>query len=95
LGNILALSRPEEAIEHYHRALVIEPELAEAHFHLANTLAFGGRTREAIGHLQQALKRKPDWPEARRNLAILLEFHAEASGPAGRRPPEGSTRAAE
>jgi len=73
LGNALvARGQLAEAIEHYERALRLEPDYAQGHNNLAIALARQGKLVEAISHLEQALQLKPDYAEAHFNLGIAL-----------------------
>ena len=65
--------RIDEAIEHWRRALEIEPEDAENQFSLGTALASRGRTEEALEHLQEALKLEPDYAAADSELGIVLD----------------------
>jgi len=55
-----------EAIQHYERALQINPGLPVPHVNLAAALSAQGRLSEAIQHLQQAL----ELATAQANLAL-------------------------
>jgi Flp pilus assembly protein TadD len=59
-------------MEHFEKALKINPRFAKAHNSLAVVLAQKGRTDEAISHLRKALEIQPDYEEAKRNLNTLL-----------------------
>jgi protein O-GlcNAc transferase len=50
----------EEAISHYQRALVIDPNYAEAYGGLGNTYRALGRFDEALAHYDKALAIKSD-----------------------------------
>jgi tetratricopeptide (TPR) repeat protein len=64
--------RPAEAIEHYQKALEINPDFAEAHNNLGTALLNQGRLEEASEHYHQALDKDPAFAEAHNNLGILL-----------------------
>jgi tetratricopeptide (TPR) repeat protein len=64
--------RTDEAIRHYREALLLMPDLAEAHGELAIALAGQGRTDEAVRHYREAIQIRPDYPEAHYNLANAL-----------------------
>jgi tetratricopeptide (TPR) repeat protein len=73
LGTLLArLKAPEEAIEHFRRALELKPDYAEAHNNLGNMLASRGRFDEAIAEFQAALHIEPDYADAHNGLADTL-----------------------
>ncbi len=63
----------EEAIEHFHRALRIKPDDAEAHYHLGIALHMQGKTVEAIESYHRALRIKPDLAKAHDNLGVALQ----------------------
>ena len=63
--------RAPEAVEHYERALLLNPGLAEVHQNLGSALAQSGRTVDAIAALKRALALKPDYPEALVQVAHL------------------------
>jgi tetratricopeptide (TPR) repeat protein len=62
----------EEAINHYHRALELDPNHAEAHNNLGDALRLQGNLNQAISHYYQALKAKPNFAEAHNNLGNAL-----------------------
>jgi tetratricopeptide (TPR) repeat protein len=64
--------RTAEAIEHYQKALEINPDFAEAHNNLGTALLNQGRLEEASEHYHQALDKDPAFAEAHNNLGILL-----------------------
>jgi len=61
-----------EAIEHYHEALRLKPDLFEAHNDLGNALVAEGNLVEAVGHFERALRLKPDDADAHSNFGIAL-----------------------
>ncbi|MBT3295337.1 MAG: tetratricopeptide repeat protein [Verrucomicrobia bacterium] len=65
--------RPAEAIEHYRRALRIEPKYAEAHYNWGLALTTVGRTQEAMACYQQALRLNPNHVNAHNNLGNALQ----------------------
>jgi tetratricopeptide (TPR) repeat protein len=67
-----AAGRTAEAIEHFHVALRLKPNLAEAHANLGIVLANHGRLDEAIKQYQQALQLKPRFAESHHALADAL-----------------------
>jgi spermidine synthase len=62
----------DEALRHGERALALDPNHAECHFHVANLLGQKGRFDEAIAHYRQALGLKPHYAKAHVNLGIAL-----------------------
>jgi protein O-GlcNAc transferase len=69
---LLALKRPEEALEVCARALALDANLAEAHSNLGGALRLLNRLDEAARACQRALQLKPDMPVALSNLASIL-----------------------
>jgi protein O-mannosyl-transferase len=69
---LAALGRTEDAIEHYHETLRINPNYPDARAHLGRALAVLGRTDEAIASFQEALQLDADLAEARTNLGNVL-----------------------
>ena len=73
LGYVLAAQgRTTEAIEHYQKALEIDPDCAEADNNLATVFLNQERLDEALGYYRQALATDPNFAEAHNNLGILL-----------------------
>jgi len=70
--------RHEEAIDHFHEALRIRPDFAEALHNLAAPLKSQGKLDEAIRCYREALMLKPDYHEAHHNLAIELESRGKS-----------------
>jgi tetratricopeptide (TPR) repeat protein len=71
--------RPAEAIEHYQKALEINPDFAEAHNNLGTALLDQGRLEEASEHFHQALDKDPAFAEAHNNLGLLLTKQGRAA----------------
>jgi len=81
LGNLVAASDPEGAIDHYRRSIELDPREPEAHFNLATLLARAGRLDEAASAYAAVLKLQPDHQAAgvARGMALVLgEHYAEA-----------------
>lgn len=75
LGNL------SDAMHCYSEAVEINPNYAEAHNNLANTLKMFNRYTEALTHYQKAVSLKPNFYEAMMNLAGALQWigrHDEA-----------------
>jgi tetratricopeptide (TPR) repeat protein len=73
LGPLLrSQGRIEEAMEHYHQALRINPNNAETLNNLGVTLATKGRFDEAIENYRQALEINPNFSDALNNLGAAL-----------------------
>ncbi len=64
--------RIEEAMEHYHKAIEINPNYAESLNNLGVALAARGRVAEAIEYYHQAIQIKPYYAEALNNLGNAL-----------------------
>jgi Tetratricopeptide repeat len=62
--DFFAADEPGQALEHFRQAANANPENAQAHFLLAQTLFALGKYREAAAEIVAGLKRKPDWPTA-------------------------------
>jgi tetratricopeptide (TPR) repeat protein len=70
--------RLPDAIAEYQAALRIEPDFAEAHVNLANTLAqTPGRLSEAIAEYEAALRIRPD-PQVRQMVDQLRARQQQA-----------------
>jgi Flp pilus assembly protein TadD len=67
----------DEAIDHYHQALELDPNYAKAHNNLGNTLVLKGNPNEAISHYRLALEANPDFAEAHYNLGNMLQSQGE------------------
>jgi DNA-binding transcriptional MerR regulator len=66
-------SSPGEARELYRRALVREPDYADAHINLGRVLHEAGELHAALLHYRSALKVRPLDPTASFNLGVALE----------------------
>jgi tetratricopeptide (TPR) repeat protein len=64
--------RKELAIDHYRRALEVEPELIQANFNLALLFAEEGELDAALRHHRAVIKMAPDDVNARKKLADVL-----------------------
>jgi len=73
LADLLAWEHPDEALEHYRRALELRPDLVEAWIGLGDTLQRGGRTSHARRSYEQALRLAPDHPLVRSKLESVAE----------------------
>ncbi|MGA2243313.1 MAG: tetratricopeptide repeat protein, partial [Verrucomicrobiota bacterium] len=62
----------EEAMEHYHKAIQINPNNCETLINLGIAFAAQGQFNEAIAHYQRALQINPDYAEAYINLGLVL-----------------------
>jgi len=73
LGSLLLKSgQPEKARAALERALVKQPDLAEASNDLGTLLAQGGDVEAAIGRFRAALQSAPEYPDALNNLGYAL-----------------------
>ncbi len=77
LGEILSATDPAAANEAWWRALDLDPEDAEASFHLGNRLRDRGEHAAAIVHYETALRRAPDHPGVLNNLGLALDEMGE------------------
>lgn len=60
------------AIEHYHKALIIASDYAQAHNNLAAIYTKQGQTNKALKHYKDAIHNQPDFTDAHFNLGLLL-----------------------
>jgi serine/threonine-protein kinase len=58
----------------------LKPNIAEAHFNLANALFEKDRPEEAVKELRMAVRLKPDYAEAHANLAMVLQRQGDWDG---------------
>jgi tetratricopeptide (TPR) repeat protein len=73
LGLVLqAQGKPDAAVASYRKALLYQPDHAEAHNNLGNALADLGNLDESIAHYRRALLLKPDFAVAHNNLGNAL-----------------------
>ena len=70
----------EAAMEHFRRALEIDPGYAKAYNNLGLVFFMGGRPDEAIQNYRQALDIDPDYAKARNNLGIALAARGDVKG---------------
>ena len=73
LGSLL-LERGQvnEAIAHFQKALVLQPDDAGDHNNLGSALFKIGQVDEAIGHYQEALRLEPDYALVHYNFGVAL-----------------------
>jgi tetratricopeptide (TPR) repeat protein len=71
-GMLLAHSRISEAMDHFRKAIEINPDYAEVQINLGTALAEQNQAAEAIGHYERALEIKPGNGKAHYNLANIL-----------------------
>jgi tetratricopeptide (TPR) repeat protein len=69
---IFKQGRTDEAIEHFQRALHIEPNLATSHASLGAALLRKGQLNDALGHLRRALEIDPKQAPALSSLGVAL-----------------------
>ena len=73
LGLILmAQGNTAEALDHYQRAIEINPSFAEAHQNLGVVLAQEGQSAEAIRHFKKAIELQPDCADAYNSIGNVL-----------------------
>ena len=65
--------RKSEALNANQKAVQLEPQDAEAHYNLGNTLMGLGRLEEAEASYKQTIVLKSDYAEARNNLGMALQ----------------------
>jgi tetratricopeptide (TPR) repeat protein len=77
LGNFAAQAgRHDEAVEHYLRALALDPAYTDAHLNLADAALNAGRPDLAEEHLRAVTEQAPDEAQAWNVLALLLSQRA-------------------
>jgi tetratricopeptide (TPR) repeat protein len=73
LGLGLAMNgKLDDAIPHFRKALVYDPDHVNARSNLSHALALQGRLDEAIGQCEQVLRRSPHHPAANNVLGFAL-----------------------
>lgn len=70
---LACMGQNAQAIQHYERALQLDPNHAMSENNLGLTLAAMGRVQDAIPHLERALQLRPDHARTEYNLAWALE----------------------
>jgi len=68
-----------EAIVHLTEAIRLNPNSAQFHHQLADTLQVENRIPEAVTHYRETLKLRPDSVLALNNLAWILATHADGA----------------
>jgi tetratricopeptide (TPR) repeat protein len=80
LGRALErLGRPAEAMDRYHQALTLRPDMFQAEEALGNLLVRSGRPAEAAQHFLRSAEIRPDRPQPFRALALLFEARGDRS----------------
>ena len=69
---------PDQAIEHFERALAIRPVFSEAQNNLGDALLSKGRPDDALPHIHEALRLQPDSAAAHVNLGTALLKRGDA-----------------
>jgi tetratricopeptide (TPR) repeat protein len=67
-----AEGRLDEATDHYHRAIALQPDYPPAYNNLATALRAKGQLGDAIATYERAISMRPEYPEAEYNLANVL-----------------------
>ena len=65
--------RPDDALASYERVLALRPDIAAAHYNIANILAQRGDLEQAAARYRQAIAIKPDLAEAHNNLGNIFK----------------------
>jgi tetratricopeptide (TPR) repeat protein len=63
----------DEAVQHYRRALVLDPQFPAAHTNLGIVLYKHGKVDEALRYYREALRLEPDSAKAHNNLGVALQ----------------------
>jgi Tfp pilus assembly protein PilF len=69
---IASLRDDERALDHFRRAIELEPAVPDARYNLASTLAKLGRADEAVEQYREAIRLRPNYAAAHFNLGNLL-----------------------
>jgi tetratricopeptide (TPR) repeat protein len=73
LGNVLvAKGKLDDAVQHFSKAISLNPNVASMRLNLAYALTLQGRGSEAFIELQELLRRHPKEPRAHNNLGVLF-----------------------
>lgn len=72
-------AEPDQARNHYTRALALDPKLAAAHINLGLLAADANNRGQAQRHFETALQHSPANPIARENLTVLLATYEHIS----------------
>jgi tetratricopeptide (TPR) repeat protein len=70
--NLLALGRPDEAIDEFREAIRLRPESVSFRNDAGVVLARLGRREEAAAYYREAIRLQPDFPDAQNNLGNTL-----------------------
>jgi tetratricopeptide (TPR) repeat protein len=65
---LIAAGHLDEAIQHFHQALQVHPDFAEAHNNLGLVFLMAGQPEKSLPHFSAALRLKPDLAIAQDNL---------------------------
>ena len=69
---LAAAGQSDQALTHYRRALVLNPDYREAHNNLGMLLVARGEVASALGHYRRVIELDPEFTNARVNLGIAL-----------------------
>jgi tetratricopeptide (TPR) repeat protein len=72
LGRALAEEQPQQAIEHFRRAVEIRPDYTHARYNLGNLLMRQGQLEEAEGQLRKVIAQQPELARAHSDLGNCL-----------------------
>jgi len=72
LASFLAAHGVELAVQHYRRAIELDPEMVDAHLNLGMALADGGQLEEALNEVEIAHKQDPEDEMVEHELASCL-----------------------
>jgi len=79
LGDALAGPEPARAMEHFRRAIELNPDYAKAHYNLAFSLAEAGQLDDAIDTFYRSISIDPTDVSAQRDLGRALLLRGQAA----------------
>ena len=71
---LFSKGKVDEAIDHFHDAMRINPRYAKAHNNLGTALIHKGKVKKAIAHFREALRIRPGYLDAHDNLQKAISL---------------------
>jgi len=71
---LFSKGKVDEAIDHFHDAMRINPRYAKAHNNLGTALIHKGKVKKAIAHFREALRIRPGYSDAHDNLQKAISL---------------------